>query len=494
MNQPIFSRDGLPPEPQTSINGGTFISGNVNHIQCQGETGELELAVVVLVLNIPIGLHILHRAIAGDAFHNSAERYPQPKCHPETRTEMLENLWNWSCRKYSFSNNHGFKSESASRITWLYGPAGAGKSAIAQSLCQKLEAEGCLGGAFFFKRGHLSRGNGNKLFPTLAYQLSRCLPELKHSICQVVEDDPSITDCSLLMQLQRLIIEPCQQILHGHPLTIIIDGLDECYSRDIQNEILQSIGSVMHGSSLSLQFLIASRPEPHIQEIFQGSLNNLHCPLNVNQSLEDVRKYLLDEFARIHREHSATMARLPCPWPSLDTIDKLVDKSSGYFIYASTVIKFIDDKHFRPTERLAVIMGMAKPYFGVPFFALDQLYTQILSAVPARPELLKILTVIVVEISLSAAHIDQLLELEPGDVKLALHGLCSVIIVPEYPRLQGVSIHHASFRDFLQDPARAGLFYVGGCQHRTDLSCHILKAFSYKYDDPSLNRCQHVAW
>ncbi|KAJ7806264.1 hypothetical protein B0H13DRAFT_1669888, partial [Mycena leptocephala] len=48
-------------------------------------------------------LHILHWAIAGDAFHDSAERYPQPKCHPETRTEMLEKLWNWTCGNYCFT-------------------------------------------------------------------------------------------------------------------------------------------------------------------------------------------------------------------------------------------------------------------------------------------------------------------------------------------------------------------------------------------------------
>ncbi|KAJ7899394.1 hypothetical protein B0H13DRAFT_2519169 [Mycena leptocephala] len=362
-------------QPKTRINGGTFIGGNVNHIERHGEAG----------------LHILHWAIAGDAFHNSAERFPQPKCHPETRTEMLENLWNWTRGNYSFSNDIGLKSENASKITWLYGPAGAGKSAIGQSLCQKLDAEGGLGGAFFFKRGHPSRGNGNKLFPTLAYQLSRCGPELKHAICQVVEDDPSIINYSLPSQLQQLIVEPCRQNFHGHTLTIIIDGLDECDDQDIQQEILQSIGSFMHDSSLPLRFLIASRPEPHIREIFTGPLNNLHCPLNVNKSFEDVCKYLLDEFARIHREHYATMVRVPKPWPSLDIIHKLVEKSSGYFIYASTIIKFIDDKNFRPTERLAVITGMAESRFGVPFAALDQLYTQILSELPARPELLKIL-------------------------------------------------------------------------------------------------------
>jgi hypothetical protein len=405
---------------------------------------------------------------------------------------MLENLWNWTCGNYCFTGNGSEKEERAGKkILWLYGPAGAGKSAIAQSLCQKLEGEGCLGGAFFFKRGHLSRGDGNKLFSTLAYQLSLSLPELKHAISQVVENDPSIMNRSLSIQLQRLIIEPCQQNLHGHTLTLIIDGLDECDGQNIQQEILCSIYRAMHDDSLPLQFLIVSRPEPHIHETFIGML---HDVLNVNQSSEDVRKYLLDEFARIHREHHATMARVPGPWPSLEIINDLVEKSTGYFIYVSTIIKFIDDKKFRPTERLAVITGVAAPRFGVPFAALDQLYTQILSEVPDRPQLLKILKVITTEISdppLSVTSIEQLLELEPGDVRLVLRGLHSVVELPEEDN-DDISFHHASFRDFLQDPARAGIFYIGGCQHQTDLSRHILKAFSYKYDDPSLNRRLHI--
>ncbi|KAJ7845482.1 hypothetical protein B0H13DRAFT_2409730, partial [Mycena leptocephala] len=466
-------------EHQTSISGGTFIGGNVNHIGHHGETG----------------LHILHRAIAGDAFHDSAERHPQPRCHPETRTEMLDKLWNWTCGNYCFNGNDvdsENEDHSGRKIIWLYGPAGAGKSAIAQSLCQKLEAEGCLGGAFFFKRGHPSRGDGNKLFSTLAYQLSLHLPELKHAISQVAETDPSITNRSLSIQLQRLIIEPCQQNLRGQTLTIIVDGLDECEDQNIQQEILQSIGSLMHDSSLPLRFLIASRPEPHIHEIFTSSLNRIHYPLNVNQSFEDVRKYLLDKFAWIHREHRTTMAMVPEPWPSPEIIDDLVWKSSGYFIYASTVIKFVDDKNFRPTERLAVVRGMAEPLFGVPFAALDQLYTQILAQVHVRPQLFKILTVIAAEFSFPAVHIEQLLELELGDVQLALCGLHSVINLPEDQEIEQIFPHHASFCDFLQDPTRAGIFYVGDCQHRTDLSRHILKAFSYKYDDPSINQRGHV--
>jgi hypothetical protein len=247
---------------------------------------------------------------------------------------------------------------------------------------------------------------------------------------------------------------------------------------------------------LPFRFLIASRPESHIREIFTDALNNIHCPLNVEQSFEDVRRYLLNEFARIHREHHATMARVPYPWPTPEIVDNLVHNSSGYFIYMSTIIKFMDDKKFRPTERLVIIN---EPLLESPFASLDRLYTQILSQVHARPQLLKILTVIAAEMELPVAHVEQLLELEEGDVRLALCGLHSVISGLEgdssddWPFNWCLHFHHASFRDFLQDPGRAGIFYIGGCSHRTDLSHHILKAFSYRHQYPSQNRRDHVS-
>ncbi|KAJ7871566.1 hypothetical protein B0H13DRAFT_1895713 [Mycena leptocephala] len=62
-----------PLQPRTSINGGTFIGGNVNHVQQHGEPA------------------------AGDATHDAEDRFPQPRCHPETRKKMLDVLWNWTC-------------------------------------------------------------------------------------------------------------------------------------------------------------------------------------------------------------------------------------------------------------------------------------------------------------------------------------------------------------------------------------------------------------
>ncbi|KAF7369155.1 putative nwd2 protein [Mycena venus] len=442
---------------------------NVNHIQRQGESG----------------FHILHHASADAAVHNSAENYTRPKCHPETRTKMLEDLWEWS-----------LDSDPSHRILWFYGPAGAGKSSVARSFCQKLEEVGRLGASFFFQRGHPSRGSGHTLFPTIAYQLCLAAPEFKHIVSQLVEDDPAIINRSLSVQLQRLIIEPCRRSIPNASFVIVIDGLDECEGRNIQEEILQSFG--MHQEPLPLLFFIASRPEAHLREIFISALEAIYRPVNVEQSFDDVRKYLQDEFARIHRDHRETMATVPFPWPTPAIVNNFVDKSSGYFIYASTVIRFIDDKDFRPTERLQVITGITEPQpdSGSPFSALDSLYTQILLAVPRRPHFLKILAVIAAKILMPISFIDQLLELDPGEVRLALRGLRSVIGAKKKDGSQcnnwspesTIVVHHASLYDFLQDPMRARIFYVGDDSIRTDLCRHILKALSYNYDNSSLNR------
>ncbi|KAJ6503615.1 hypothetical protein C8R45DRAFT_775763, partial [Mycena sanguinolenta] len=68
-------------------------------------------------------IDILHRAVALEAIHDSVESYPPPRCHPETRTQILGDLHGWVLDK---SPKHN--------ILWLYGLAGAGKSAIMQTL------------------------------------------------------------------------------------------------------------------------------------------------------------------------------------------------------------------------------------------------------------------------------------------------------------------------------------------------------------------------
>ncbi|KAJ7818365.1 hypothetical protein B0H13DRAFT_1661951, partial [Mycena leptocephala] len=275
------------------------------------------------------GIDILHRGVALEALYDSADSSPQPRCHPETRTNMLENLYNWVVSPSGYS------------MRWLYGPAGAGKTAIMQTLCLRLQQDCHFGGSFFFKRGHATRGNAKMLFATLAYQLALHNPRLKGPISNAAVDDPSVMGRDMDVQLGNLIIQPCQSLDNAEPVILLIDGLDECEGEWAQENILSLIGNTVRQHPSTFRFLLTSRPEPHIREkLAESVFRGLYDSVNVEQSFEDIRLYFCDEFARIHREHSATMARIPTPWPSPDVVEMLVEKSSGYFVYASTVIKF----------------------------------------------------------------------------------------------------------------------------------------------------------
>ncbi|KAJ7681863.1 hypothetical protein DFH06DRAFT_283251 [Mycena polygramma] len=363
------------------------------------------------------GIHILDRAVAREALFDSADSFPQPQCHPETRTDMLDDLYNWAIQE-----------EAARPIRWLHGPAGAGKSAIMQTLCQRLHSTGNLGGAFFFKREHPTRGNARVLFATLAYQLALNVGQLKPLISQSVESDPSIVARQMRVQLGKLIVEPSQALRDSTTLIFLVDGLDECDTLDAQAEVLRSICTAIHRHPTKFRFLVASRPEAHIRDVFEdASFDGILHLQNVEQSFDDIRTYFLDEFSRIHREHRHTMSGIPTPWPSPQIVKVLVEKSSGYFMYASTVIKFVDDKDSRPTERLAAVQNLSSIDSDTPFAHFDQLYIQILSGVPARfrSRLRDIFVVLLelnscIESELTTAHLDLIFEMQRGDAELII--------------------------------------------------------------------------
>ncbi|KAJ7888289.1 hypothetical protein B0H13DRAFT_2042505 [Mycena leptocephala] len=454
-------------EPTTTIHNGTFIGGNVNNTvrHMYGESG----------------LNILHRVSAAEAFHDPADSYDQPRCHPETRIEMQNKLWTWCINGEWLSGTDSHDTEPT--ILWVHGPAGAGKSAIMQTLSQRLENAGRLGGTFFFKRGHPTRGNAKVLFTTIALQLAVNSSHLEPRISRIVEKNPTLVGRSIGVQLRELILKPCLN-LTSPPRIIIVDGLDECEGQNVQQDILRLLRDFTQHRT-PLRFVIASRPEAHIHEVFNElSFRGLYRAFNVESSFEDIRNYLVAEFTRIHRDHP-TMATVPAPWPSKDVLTHLVDKSSGYFIYASTVVKFVDDKNYRPSKRLEAITNISGTGSKSPFSALDELYCQILSAVPDNHHLVPILRVIEYFIyPPGLEQIDELLGLEDGETELSLRSLHSVL---KFWGRGDPTFIHASFSDFLCDPSRAGSFYIGDPVGLADLARLVLTELGYMYQDPIKN-------
>ena len=131
-------------------------------------------------------MELLQPHISPGAFHNSDERYDPPKCHPHTRKAVLKKITDWV-------ND----ADKVALILWLYGPAGAGKSAIAQTIAELLEKAGLLAAAFFFSRNAAGRNEKTPLVTTLVYQLVKSIPEIRAHVLEAVEGDPALFSCSI---------------------------------------------------------------------------------------------------------------------------------------------------------------------------------------------------------------------------------------------------------------------------------------------------------
>jgi len=212
-------------------------------------------------------MELLQRQIAPGGFHNSDERYEPPKCHPHTRKAVLKKIVDWVK-----------DADKIALFLWLYGPAGAGKSAIAQTIAELLESLGLLAAAFFFSGNASGRNDKAPLVATLVYQLIISIPEIRAHVLEAVEQDPVIFSRSIEAQAQALIIKPLNTAANDakiasnllpRPRLIIIDGLDECWSTSGQIHILNTFSTAVNRLHFPLCFLIASRPEQHIRDALQ---------------------------------------------------------------------------------------------------------------------------------------------------------------------------------------------------------------------------------
>lgn len=450
--------------------------------------------------------------IAHGAIHD-AEGLREARCLGETRAAILDEILNWVDGP-----------PLGSQILWLEGPAGAGKTAIAGTVCERLKSKGRLGGDYFIRIGN---GGALPLFATIAYQLVD-IPAVGERVETVIANNPAIIFRAVDDQLQKLIVDPLLVLQKDTPpYVILIDGLDECASeskqpRDnesLQCRIIRLIGSVCKDHHPPVRFIISSRPERWIRDEFASesiSRTLHHVSLErTDQTDQDIRLVYISGFQEIRESanHKAKMSDMPTTWTwvSEQDLKTLVDNASGQFSYADTVLKFIGDPNGQPSARLQIILEIPiAPTTSNPFAALDLLYSKIISLLPNKELTMDVLGAILVMTStigsdpiLARESLEiafRLLGLPPDEDYASLRTLHSLLRVPdpigkrrenmtvdEYRTWlgegSGVKFHHKSFPDFLGDKNRSGDFCVDNnlIHSRLALGClKVLKGLSSK--------------
>ena len=398
-----------------------------------------------------------------------------PRCDPGTRLEVIAQIRRWL---------DGHDNDKRAVVCWLNGPAGYGKSALAQTIAECYAAEGRLLGSFFFLRGAGERSHISRLIPTLAHQISLTVPGTKLLIERALEDEPALLEStvSLAHQLQRLIIRPIHLVTSQVSYNsgdvcsfvkkqiVVIDALDECDDKAEMADFIDVLLSASSGGThLPFCILLASRVEEHIRKKFVSfQAWFLHCvDLQNFDAHQDIKVYLQRGFGCIYDQNWRIMQRIPKPWPSAGDLTALLDKAGSSFAFATTLIQCVGGD-LMPHRALQKLLAS-----GVN--GLDSLYEQVLSLASWTGNFCQILgTIMILDNNKSISFLSSLLSLPHEEVICELLEVQSIIKIPGDDN-EPILLYHTSLRDFLMAKSRSKQYFIDPPLQHLHLAIHCLK-------------------
>ncbi|KAF9644139.1 hypothetical protein BDM02DRAFT_3190869 [Thelephora ganbajun] len=379
-------------------------------------------------------------------------RYGDRKgCLKGTRETVLNEIESWA------------RDFEKSPVFWLNGLAGTGKSTIAQTVSERVFADGLLGASFFCSRDFEDRSDLHFILPTLAFQLAHKYPTFRSVLVPLLRSNPDIVYESLMSQMEELIVEPLKSA--DVWTVIVIDALDECKDEEPQSAILSVLGRFVEQIP-KVKFFITGRPEPRIKTGFRLPLlvgsTVVFILHDIDPSLiqSDIRLFLKRELSEVARRR-----RLQ-EWPNDEHIDALCRRAGGLFVYAVATVRFLDSGTHLPKRRLEVIVNLPECtiHEGKTRFdsktTLDSLYTSILktafseedSEVDSKVRSI-VGTVVLLVNPLPPSVIAELIGLDPDEVTQFLT-LFQSLLASDEESGQPVKLFHKSFPDFITDPSR----------------------------------------
>ena len=380
-------------------------------------------------------------------------------CMAGTREQILAELEEWAI------------DDTAPKVCWLNGMAGTGKTSIAHTISERLDEKQMLGASFFCSRSASQEvRDASLIIPTIAVKLSQASPPLRSVMVQTIEKEPDVASMrTLSKQFRLLLVEPIQRALGPSVKTykfVVIDALDECTNLGTVEKLVQSV--VDYTPDLPLKFLISSRETTKFMNAFHH--NPAHQPKilalhSVERTVvqKDIKLYLQSSLSDIVQRSSQ-----PVPWPLPNEFEILLERADRLFIYAATVVRFLGEDDGDFGMRLAHITRLTPARMDTGI--IDSLYNDVMEKafhsrllpgeVSLRREIVS--AVIFLLIPLSMNTIVSLLRVASSQPRTHLAPFRSVIHVPTADT-SPVTNFHASFPDFIVDPAR--------CQkHHLDVS------------------------
>ncbi len=245
----------------------------------------------------------------------------------------------------------------ASRLFWIMGAPGVGKSAFAAYLTHfgrdKVIA------AQFCEYDKPDHRNAQRIVRTLAFQIATRLPDYRKLLLTLPEiqkldrKNPSELFDYLLANPLKLSISGGRE-----RYLIVIDALDEAGGNG-RNELVEMLARNARRLPDWIGIIVTSRPESDVLAPLQG-LNPFLLDTASDKNCDDIRDYLRRELA-LQLKGRADADRL---------LEQILDKSEGVFLYAERFCDDIQQGHLsldRPERFPQGLGGMFYQFFQRQF-------------------------------------------------------------------------------------------------------------------------------
>jgi len=393
---------------------------------------------------------------------------------PGTRVDVL-----------GFINDWVMDPDSSESLLWLHGLAGAGKSAIASSVCHQLKerADGrqCLGASFFCKHDDKHLRDPALILPRIVTDLSTAYPTFGKAVAAALSKTPTLNTDAMMLQFKGLIKEPLTSLAESGqgPLVVVVDALDECGTAEDRRRLI-SILREMSGLAQWLKIVVTSRRDPDIRNAFSEPGNAFYqMDLNDWDNSDDILA-----FVRKRMKDIAISKGLPATWPGENKIRDLAQRGTPLFIWVDVAATFIQSGK-KPNSRLDRVLEANSS--GGEYAQLDVLYTAAIEdsfgSEEDNAEVFRDVVGMIVAVSthrplprsaLMALMTSDLVE--DSTFNDTIDGLGSVLY-EDLNNDSAIRLCHPSFMDFLTNPGRRcpTRFHIDLAQQNTRLAMRCLR-------------------
>jgi hypothetical protein len=210
----------------------------------------------------------------------------------------------------------------ASRVFWITGAPGVGKTALASWLCARRREVAAF---HLCRHGHDQKADPRKCVLSLAYQLGSQLPAYQQRL-SALNLEKLAAEANARTLFDGLIVQPLGERFPPPDRTVLvlIDALDEA-TKDGKNELAGFLASEFPKTPAWLRLVLTSRPEPEVLYPLQG-LTPYVLDASAPENEADIRAYLARELK--------PFAGGAVPG---DVVDQVVARSEGLFLYVEWV-------------------------------------------------------------------------------------------------------------------------------------------------------------